>query len=176
MTEHAHTIPLVVVVVQSPSCVWLFATPWTPALQASLSLHHLPKFAQVCVQCISDAVQPSHPLTPSSPSALDLSPHQKFFKWVICVHQMTKILKLQHQSFQWIFRVDLHLYWLVWSPCCPRDSPESSPAPQFEGINPLAFCLLYGPVLTTVIDHWEDHSLDHSLCQQSNVSAFHHTV
>ena len=46
--------------------------------------------------------------------------------------------------------------WLVWSSCCPRDSQVSSPAPQFEGINSLALCLLYGPALTTVPDHWED--------------------
>ena len=30
----------------------------------------------------------------------------------------------------------------------PRDFQKSSPAPQFEGINSLAFCLLYGPALT----------------------------
>ena len=35
--------------------------------------HHLPKFAQVLVHCLGDAIQPSHPLTPSSPSALNLS-------------------------------------------------------------------------------------------------------
>ena len=53
----------------------------------------------------------------------------------------------------------------------------SSPAPQFEGINSMAFCLLYGPALTTVHNHWEDYSLDHTdLCWQSNVSAFQHTV
>ena len=64
-----------------------------------------------------------------------------------------------------------------WSPCCPRDFQESSPAPQFEGINSLAFFLLYGPALKTVRDHWEDHSLDYlDLCWQSNVSAFQHTV
>ena len=34
--------------------------------------HHLPKFAQVRVHCIGDARQPSHPLMPSSPSALNL--------------------------------------------------------------------------------------------------------
>ena len=34
-------------------------------------------------------------------------------------------------------------------------------APQFKGANSLAFCLLYGPVLTTIHDHWEDHSLDY---------------
>ena len=37
---------------------------------------HLPKCAQVHVRCIGDAIQPSHPLTPSSPSALNLSQHQ----------------------------------------------------------------------------------------------------
>ena len=57
------------------------------------------------------------------------------------------------------------------------DSKEIKPAPQFKGINSLAFCLLYGPALTTVHDHWEDHSLDYmDLCRQSNVSAFQHTV
>ena len=35
-------------------------------------LHHLPEFPQVHVHCISDAIQPSHPLMPSSPSVLNL--------------------------------------------------------------------------------------------------------
>ena len=71
--------------------------------------HHLPEFAQVYVHCIGDNIQTSHPLIPSSPSALNLSHHQGLFQWVVCSHQMTKILELQlqHQSFQWIFRVDL---------------------------------------------------------------------
>ena len=58
-----------------------------------------------------------------------------------------------------------------------RDFQESSLAPQFEGINSLELCLLYGPALRTIQDHQEDHSLDYSnLCWQSNVSAFQHTV
>ena len=62
---------------------------------------------------------------------------------------------------------------LVWSPCCPRDFQESSPALQFEGINSLVLYLLYSPALTIICDHREDHSLDYiELCQQSNVSAF----
>ena len=44
----------------------------------------------------------------------------------------------------------------------PRDSQEPSSAPQFEGINSLALCLLYGPALTTVRDHWENHSIDNT--------------
>ena len=42
--------------------------------------HHLPGFAQGHVHCIGDAIQPSHPLIPSSPSALSLSQHQVLFQ------------------------------------------------------------------------------------------------
>ena len=42
-------------------------------------LHHLLKLAQIHVHCIGNAIQPSHPLMPSSPSALDLSQHQGLF-------------------------------------------------------------------------------------------------
>ena len=54
----------------------------------------------------------------------------KWVKWVSSSHQVAKVLEfqLQHQSFQWIFRVDFLWDGLVWSLCCPRDSPESSPA------------------------------------------------
>ena len=59
-------------VVQSPSCVWLFVTPWTAAQQASLSLTISQSLPNTDVHCISDAIQPSHPLTPSC--ALSLFP------------------------------------------------------------------------------------------------------
>ena len=42
-----------------------------------------------------------------------------------------------------------------------QDSQESSPALQFEDVNSLALCLLYGTGHTIVCDHWEDHSLDY---------------
>ena len=59
---------------------------------------------------------------------------------------------------------------LVWSPCCSRDSQESSPAPQFKGIISSALSLLYGPTLTSIHDY---HSFDYmDFCWQSNVSAF----
>ena len=40
----------------------------------------------------------------------------------------------QHQPFQWIFRIDFLYDRLIWSPCCPSNSQESSPAPQFKGM------------------------------------------
>ena len=109
-----------------------------------------PGVCQVHVHWISDAIQPSHPLSSPSPPALNLSQHQGLFQWVSSSHQVAKVLELQHQSFQWLFRVDFFQNWLIWSPCCPRDYLESSPASQFESINSLALCLFYGPTLTSV--------------------------
>ena len=63
------------------------------------------------------------------------------------------------------------------SPCSPRDSQESSPTPQFKGINSLALSFLHSPTLTSIHDHRKNHSLDWmDLCWQSNVSAFEYTV
>ena len=70
-------------------------------------LHYLPEFAQTHVHWVDDAIQPSHPLLPTSP-ALNLSQNQGLFQWVGSSHQIAKVLELQHQSFQWIFRIDLH--------------------------------------------------------------------
>ena len=70
--------------------------------------HCLSEFAQVHVHWVSDAIQPSHPLPPSSPFAFNLSKHQGLFQWVSSWHQMAKELELQlqHQSFQWEFNVE----------------------------------------------------------------------
>ena len=85
----------------------------TPGLPV---LHYHSKFAQTHVHCVSDAIQPSHPLLPSSPPAPNLSQHQGLIQCVGSSHQVAKVLELQfqHQSFQWIFRVDFLLDWLVW--------------------------------------------------------------
>ena len=61
------------------------------------------------------------------------------------------------------FRIDW--FALVCSPCCPRDSQEFSPAPQFKSINSSALSLLYVPTLTSVHDYWRNHSFDYTdLC------------
>ena len=70
-------------VVQLPSRVWLFVTPGAVAPQPALPVpHHLPKFAQVYVHCISDAIQPSHPLTRLLPSVF---PNIRDFSNVLAV-------------------------------------------------------------------------------------------
>ena len=58
-------------------------------------LHHFPEFAQTHVHWVSDAIQPSHPLLPPLPLALNLSQHQGLFQWASCSHQVAKVLELQ---------------------------------------------------------------------------------
>ena len=51
-------------------------------------LHHLPEFAQTHVHWVSDAIQPSHPLSSPSPPPLNLSQHQGLFQCVSSSHQV----------------------------------------------------------------------------------------
>ena len=74
-----------------------------------LPVHHqLPKSTQTHAHRVSDAIQPSHPLSSPSP-APNPSQHQGLFQWVNSLHEMAKVLEfqLQHQSFQWTPRTDL---------------------------------------------------------------------
>ena len=74
-----------------------------------LPVHHqLREFTQTHAHQVSDAIQPSHPLSPSPP-APNPSQHQSLFQWVNSSHEMTKVLEFQlhHQSFQWTPRTDL---------------------------------------------------------------------
>ena len=68
--------------------------------------HQFPELIQTHVHQVGDAIQPSHPLSSTSPPAFSLSQHQGLFKWVNSLHQVAKVLELQHQSFQWIFSTD----------------------------------------------------------------------
>ena len=59
-----------------------------------LPVHYqLPELTQTHVHQVSDTIQPSHPLSSSSPPALNLSQHQGLFKWVSFLHQVAKVLK-----------------------------------------------------------------------------------
>ena len=71
-------------------------------------LHYLLELAQTHVHWVGDAIQQSHPLLSSFPPAFNLFQHQGLFRWVSSLHQVAKVLEfhLQHQSFQWIFRID----------------------------------------------------------------------
>ena len=89
-------------------------------------LHYLSVLAQTHVHWVSDAIQLSSSVIPFS--SFNLSQHHSLFQWMGSSHLVAKglELQLQHQSFQWRFRTDFLQDWLVWSPCSPRYSQESS--------------------------------------------------
>ena len=64
------------------------------SMQASSVFHDLLEFAQSHVHWVSDAIQPSLPLSSPSPLAFNLSQHQCLFYWVGSSHQMTKYWSL----------------------------------------------------------------------------------
>ena len=93
-------------------------TLWDPMDRSTpgLPVHHqLLELARTHVHWVSDAIQPSHPLSfPSSPT-FNLPQHQGLFQGVSSSQQVAKILELQlqHQSLQWIFRTDsFRIDWL----------------------------------------------------------------
>ena len=148
--------------VLSLSLVPLFATPWTAACQASLSITN----SQSLLKLMSiELVMPSnhlilwHPLLPPSIfSTTRVFPNESVLhiRWPKDCSTSFSI----SQSFQWVIRTDFLQDLLVGSPWSPRDSQESSPTPQSKSINSLALSFLYSPTLTSIHDYWKNHSFD----------------
>ena len=98
-----------------------------------------------------ESLMPSNHLIPCCPLLLlpSILPSIRVFsnESTLCMRQPKYwSFSFSISPFQWIFRVDFHWNWLVWYPCCPRDSPKFPPAPQLESINSLVLSLLYGPI------------------------------
>ena len=127
-------------------------------------LHYLPKFAQIHVHWVGDAIWSSHPPLPPSSVVLSLSQHQDLFQWAGFSHEVAKVLELQHQffwvAFDWFARSDL---------LGLLGTLKSLPQPQLESINSSAPSLLYGP---TLIHTWLLESFDFDLCIALTVRTF----
>ena len=149
--------------VRSLSCVQLFATPWSAARQASLSIinsRSLPKLMSI------ESVMPSNHLILCCPPLLPTSifPSIRVFfnesvlhvRWPKYWSFSFSISPSNEHSRLISFRMD----WLTGYPCSPRDSQESSPTTQFKSINSSALSFLYSPTLTSIHDHRKNHSLD----------------
>ena len=108
------------------SHVWLFATPWIAACQASLSITD----SQNPLKLVSiESVMPSSHLILCR-SLLLLPPIPP----IIRVFSNESILPMRWPKY-WSFSFSVSPSRLVGSLCSPRDSQESSPAPQFKSIN-----------------------------------------
>ena len=148
--------------VQSLSRVQFFATPWTAARQASLSITNsqsLPKLMSIelvipsnhLILCRSLLLPPSifpsiRVFTNESGVCIRWPKYWSFSFNISPSNEHPRLIS---------FRRD----WLG-SPCSPRDSQESSSAPQFKSINSLALSFLHSPTFTTIHDYWKNHSLD----------------
>ena len=149
--------------VQLLSHVWLLATPWTAAFQSSLSITN----SKCLLKLMSiKSVMPSKHLILCRPLLLlpTIPPSIRVFS-------NESILRMRWPKY-WSFSFSVSpsnehpglISWtrdgLAGSPCGPRDSQESSPTPQFKSINSLALSFLYSPTLTSIHEHWKNHSLD----------------
>jgi len=153
-------------VAQSCPALWDPMNCSTPGFPV---LDYLLQFSQSHVHWVSDAIQPSHPLSPPSPFAFNLSFNKSLFQWVSFSHQVAKVLELLHQSFQWIFRVDflLGLTGLISLQSKGLSRVFSSTTIQkyqFFGTQPSLWS-------NFLIRYWKNHSFDYmNFSQQSNVS------
>ena len=84
--------------VQFSSVAQSCLTLWDPMNRSTpgLPVHHpLPEFTQTHVYQVSDAIQPSHPLSAPSPPVPNPSQHQSLFQWVNSLHEVAKVLDFQ---------------------------------------------------------------------------------
>ena len=158
------------------SChVQLFEIPQTTAYQASLSL----TISQNCpsyLHWMGEAIQPSHRLLPSSPSAFNLCQHQglpmsQFFASGGQSIGASASASVPPKSIQSWFPLRLTgLIFLLSKGFSRVFSSTTIQKHQFFGT--LSF---YCPALTTIHDHWKDHILDYmDVCQQSDTFALWH--
>ena len=75
------------------SCLTL-CDPMNHSTPGLLVHHQLLEFTQTHVHWVSDAIQPSHPLSSPSP-ACNPSQHQSLFQWVNSSHEVAKVLEFQ---------------------------------------------------------------------------------
>ena len=142
------------IVVQSLSCVWLFATPWTATRQASLSFtasQCLLKFMFIALMMPSNNLILCHPFSSclqSFPASGSFPGSQLFTSGGQSTGASASVLPMNIQS---CFHLELTGLIFLYS-------QESFPALQFESINSLALSFLYGPTLTSIHDYWENRS------------------
>ena len=159
-----------VFVVQLLSCVRLFVTSW---MQHARFPCPLPS-SRACsnhIHWISDAIQPSCPLSSPSPVAGNLSQHQSLFQWVGSSHLVAKVGSFRFSispsneySGLISFRIDLFDLLAV-----PGTLKSLLQHHRFRSISFLVFSLLYGTTLTSIPDYWKNHNFNYmDLYQQSN--------
>ena len=133
------------IVVHSLSCVWLFAVPWTAAHQASLSIINSWSLLKLMP---TESMMPSNHLILCCPLLLlpSIFPSIKIFS----NESILQIRWPKYWSFSFSICPSNEYSGLIWSPCSPKDSQESSATPQFESISSLVLSLLHSLTLISI--------------------------
>ena len=123
-------VALTTVAVQSLNHFWLFAIPWTVALQASLSF--TVSLSLLKLMCIESVMLSNYLILCCPLLILQTFPVSRSFpmsRFFASGDQSTGAsVSVSDGIFQWIFRVDILYDRLLWSPSGQKDSQESSPA------------------------------------------------
>ena len=147
--------------VQSLSRVWLFATAWTAARQASLSFTN--SWSLLKLMSI-ESVMPSHHLILCHPLLLLPStfPSIRIFSNESFLHiTWSKYWSFSFSSSpsnEYSGLISFRMDWL--DLLAVQGTLKSSPTPQFKSVNSLALSFLYSPTLTSIYDYCKKHSLD----------------
>ena len=103
LTETSMMLIFLLTIISNIYCCCLVSelclTLWDPMNRSKpgLPVHHqLLGFTQTHVHRVSDAIQPSHPLSSPSPPAHNPSQHQGLFQWVNSLHEVAKVLEFQN--------------------------------------------------------------------------------
>ena len=160
--------------VESLSRVRLFATPWIAACQASPSIPNSQSLLKLMP--IESVISSSHLiiccplllLPPIPPRIRVFSNESTLCIWWPKYWSFSFSISPSNEHPGLIaFRMD----WL--DLLVVQGTLKSSPTPQFKSINFSVLSFLHSPPLTSIHDHWKNHSLEQTdLCWQSNVSAF----
>ena len=135
--------------------------PMDCSTPAFLVHHQLLELTQTHIHRVSDAIQPSYPLSSPSPPAFYLSQHQDLFQGVSSSHQVAKVLELQlqHQSFQWIFRtVSFRMAWL--DVLAVQETLKSLLQLHSWKALILLSSVFFIVQLTFIHDYWKNHGFD----------------
>ena len=146
-------------------------------MSGSSVLHYLPEFAQNYVHWISDAIQPSHLLSPCSPPAHNLSQHQGLFQWVGSSHQMAKVhAEGISPSNKYSGVISFRIVWL--DLLAVQGTLKSILQHHSSKASILQLSSFFTvQLLTSVHDYWKNHSFDYmDYCQKSDVFPFSYTV
>ena len=146
--------------VQSLSSVRLFATPWTAARQASLSITN--SWSLLKLMSI-ESVMPSNHIILCHPLLLpSIFPSIRVFSNESVLHiRWPKYWSFSFSispsnEYSGLISFSMHWFDLL----AIQGTLKSSPTPQFKSINSSALSFLHSPTLTSIHDYWKNHSLD----------------